>query len=208
MTETSAGSAVVDDLPSFASLTSDEDREKKAKRCSPGTYNVVVNQDSFHHLPEYNDDPEARRELLSRLRRGSIPTSLASSAGREFSMKGVAAPGDPNIVVLPRFEGVVRRGTFSSNESPISSTAKNTIIKGEEQDEVVIDEELSSVNDADSMSQDSKYLIQFRHVVWRQLVPAEPDQRDGMVRPSVSVLEAAANGFPPVRRSDIYLYYY
>lgn len=197
MTETSAGSAVVDDLPPFASLTTDEDREKKAERSSPGTYNVVVNQDSFHHLPEYNDDPEGKRELLlSSLRRCSIATSLASSASR---IEGAAVLGDSNIVVLPRFEDVVRRRTFSAKGSrlPISPTAKKAVVKGEEQDEVTTDEELRSVNDADSIGQDSKYLIQFRHVVWRQLVPAEPDRRDGMVRSSINLLEAAANGFPP-----------
>jgi hypothetical protein len=41
---------------------------------------------------------------------------------------------------------------------------------------------------------------QFRHVVWRQLVPFEPDQRDGMHRSSVNILESAAKVFPPVRK--------
>src|SRR5258708_7415101 len=121
MTETSAGSDVVDDLPPFASLTTDEDREKKAERSSPGTYTVVVNQDSFHYLPKYNDDPEVKRELLSPLRPGSTATSLPGSAGRESAMEWVAVPGGPNIVVLLRFKDVVRRGTFSSEgpQSPI-----------------------------------------------------------------------------------------
>lgn len=200
MTEASTGSAVVDDLPPFASLTTDEDREKKAERSSPGTYNVVVNQDSFQHLPEYNDDPELKKELLSPLRRGSIATSLASSAGRDSAAEGVAVPGDPNIVVLPRFEDAARRGTFSSKDprSPISPSTKHAFIKSEDPDEAVITNELDPINNVGRMGQDARYLRQFRHVVWKQLVPAEPDQRDGMMRSSVNVLEAAANIFPPL----------
>jgi hypothetical protein len=43
MTDVSTDSTDADDLPLFASLTTDEEREKKAERYSPGTYNVVVN---------------------------------------------------------------------------------------------------------------------------------------------------------------------
>lgn len=57
--ETSPGSTA-DNLGPFATLTSDEERELKAEHASPGTYNVVVNPDSFQHLPEYNDDSDAK----------------------------------------------------------------------------------------------------------------------------------------------------
>src|ERR1700754_2724477 len=89
LTETSPTSVPLDDLPPFATLTTDEDREKKAERSSPGTYNVVVNQDSFQHLPEYTDDPEVKRELLSPMRRGSLATSLGSSLSREAAVEGL-----------------------------------------------------------------------------------------------------------------------
>ena len=54
-----------DELPPFAQLATDEDREKKAVRSTPGTYHVVVNPDSFQHLPEYSDDPEIKKEKFS-----------------------------------------------------------------------------------------------------------------------------------------------
>lgn len=200
VTEVSTGSTGADDLPPFASLTTDEEREKKAERSSPGTYNVVVNQESFQHLPEYNDDAESRKEFLSPLRRGSVATSLTSSAGRDSSADAKPQSEDPNVVVLPRFEDISRRGTFSSNNprSPLSPPTKHTIIKDEDSEEAIITEEPDSMDARDS-AQDAKYLHQFRHVVWKQLVPAEPDQRDGMMRSSANVLEAAANVFAPVR---------
>jgi hypothetical protein len=204
VTEVSTGSTGADDLPPFAALTTDEEREKKAERSSPGTYNVVVNQDSFQHLPEYNDDAESRKEFLSPLRRGSIATSLTSSAGRDSSTDAKPHSEDPNVVVLPRFEDISRRGTFSSNNprSPLSPPPKTTIIKDEDPEEAIITEEPDLMDERDS-AQDAKYLHQFRHVVWKQLVPAEPDQRDGMMRSSVHVLEAAAHSFPPVSPVDV-----
>jgi hypothetical protein len=203
MTETSVGSAPLDDLPPFASLTTDEDREKKAERSSPGTYNVVVNQDSFQHLPEYNDDPEIKREFLSPLRRGSVATSLGSSLSREAAGDGASVSGDPNIIVLPRFEDVTRRGTFSSNQarSPISPILKHPNIKSEDLEEAIMTEEPETMVESSRLGREARYLRQFRQVVWRQLVPAEPDQRDGMVRSSANILEAAATVFPPLHHA-------
>ena len=199
MTDVSTDSTDADDLPLFASLTTDEEREKKAERSSPGTYNVVVNQESFQHLPEYNDEAEYRKEILSPLRRGSLATTLTSSAGRDSSTDAKPHSEDPNVVVLPRFEDVSRRGTVSFNNprSPLSPTAKHTIIKDEELEEAIITEKPDLMGARDS-AQDAKYQHQFHHVVWKQLVPAESDQRDSMMRSSVNVLEAAANVFPPV----------
>ncbi|EXJ96241.1 hypothetical protein A1O1_01367 [Capronia coronata CBS 617.96] len=207
VTEANTGSAVVDDLPPFASLTTDEEREKKAERSSPGTYNVVVNQDSFQHLPEYGDDPEVKTEILSPLRRGSIAASLASSTGRETVVEGTPVAGDPNVVVLPRFEDVGRRSTFSHSskdtKSPFSPTGRPTpVIKSEETVGPVFTEEPASVMMDDlRIGQDARYLRQFRHVVWRQLVPSERDSRDGMIPSSVNVLETAARTFPPLHHA-------
>jgi hypothetical protein len=201
MTETSIGSVPLDDLPPFATLTTDEDRERKAERSSPGTYNVVVNQDSFQHLPEYNDDADLKRERLSPVRRGSLAPSLGSSLGRvETNGEGIPVPGDPNVVVLPRFEDMSRRGTFSTNtaRSPISPSIRHALVKSEDLDEAVVTEEPVSMATSAQLRQEAKYFRQFRQVVWRQLVPAEPDAQDGMVRSSASILEATAAVYPPV----------
>ena len=189
-TEASTGSVAVDDLPPFAQLVTDEDREKKAERSSPGTYHVVVNPDSFSHLPEYSDDPEIKRERLSPLRRGSVAASLASSFGRESAVEGVSVSGDPNIVVLPRFEDVARRGNGKDGKMPPSPTL--TRIKTEDFEEAMADTE------AEKDSVDERYFQQFRTVVWKQLVPAEIDHLDGMARSSAIILETEASFFPPV----------
>lgn len=159
-----------DDLPPFASLTTDEDRERKAERAHPGTYHVLVNPDSFAHLPEYSDDSDAR-QLLSPLRRGSVTASLASSLGRE-SEKSVH---DPNVVVLPRFEDAARR--ISSRE-PGSPTVPR--LKVEEDDTPV----------------DDRYIERFKNVVWRQLVPVDCEETG---KASVAIFEEEMQFYPPVR---------
>lgn len=201
MTETSnTSTTAVDDLPPFASLTTDEDREKKAERSSPGTYNVVVNQDSFQHLPEYGDDGDVKKEFLSPLRRGSVATSLSSGLGRDQTSESAPASTDPNIVVLPRFEDVARRTTFGSTISRphLSPLLRQNPFKLEDSEEAVIVEEPEKMDTTQGTSQEAIYSRQFRHVVWKQLVPAELGQRDGMLGSSVHVLESAAASFTPV----------
>jgi hypothetical protein len=186
-TEASAGSAVADDLPPFAQLANDEDRERKAERSNPGTYHVVVNPDSFQHLPEYSDDEAAKRKL-SPLRRGSIAPSLASSFGKDSSVEGVPLYGDPNVVVLPRFEDVTRRAG-KDPKSPTSPSLRR--VKTEEEDS-------RPSSEAGQEATDEKYARQFRDVVWRQLVPAEIDMLDGMERSSALIVENEARFFSPV----------
>lgn len=161
-------------------MSTDEEREKKAGRASPGTYHVVVNPDSFQHLPEYSDDEAVKRGLLSPLRRGSIAASLASSFGKESSGD---ISGDPNTVVLPRFEDVARRKDTKSPSSPVLRKIKV-------EDEEAVDDE--------SEASDDKYIRQFRTTVWRQLVPVELDSVDGIERTSCSIVETEAQYFPPV----------
>lgn len=173
-------------MPPFASLINDEDREKKAERSNPGTYHVVVNPDSFQHMPEYSDDDIVKRERLSPLRRGSIAPSLASSYGKESSVESRSVPGDPNVIVLPRFEDVARRQTGKETSS---STLRR--VKTEEEDNPPSPEPEQEPNE-------EKYIHQFRDVVWRQLVPAEIDQLDGMERSSSTIVETEAQYFPPV----------
>jgi hypothetical protein len=186
-TEASTGSAVVDDLPAFAHLFNDEERERKAERASPGTYHVVVNPDSFQHLPEYSDEDVVKRDLLSPLRRGSVAPSLASSFGKESSGEGIPVPGDPNIVVLPRFEDVPKRPANKDPRSPSSPSLSRVQTK----DSVVSSDHELGMNE-------EKYLSQFRDVVWRQLVSVELGQIDGMERSSAVIVEVESQYFPPV----------
>ena len=128
---------------------------------------------------------------MSPLRRGSVATSLTSSFGRQDSvLEGVPVLGDPNTVVLPRFEDVAKRGTGKDGKSPSSPTL--TRIKTEDFEEPMVDSE------TDKNAMDERYLRQFRSVVWKQLVPAEIDHLDGMERSSAIIMENEAAFFPPV----------
>ncbi|RMD44320.1 hypothetical protein DV735_g871, partial [Chaetothyriales sp. CBS 134920] len=183
-TETSSESAQIDDLPPFAQLLNDEDRERKAERSTPGTYHVVVNPDSFLHLPEYSGssgDSDVKRQ--SPLRRGSVATSQTSSHS------ALDGSSDPNTVVLSRFEDVPRRGAGREPKSPVSLQSR---IKVEEREEVMMDCE------NERALQDDKYIRQFRRVVWKQLVPAEIDRADGMDNSSAIIVESEAAFFPPL----------
>ena len=161
----------------------DEDRERKAEACLPGTFNVIVNPDSFQHLAEYAaDDVDNRRSGMLPLRRGSIAASLASSFSRDSVMEAVPIPGDPNIVILPRFEDLSRRSTRELR-SPTSPTASaRPTIKQEDSDPPV-----------SLRSPEIAALRYFRDNVWKQLVPPEhgPDS-------SIVLLDEAAVHFPPV----------
>ena len=204
----SSTAAVTDDLPPFATLTTDEDRERKAERTSPGTYHVVVNPDSFQHMPEYSEDPDIKGLRLSPLRRGSLATSLASSLGKESPIDAASASGDPNIIVLPRFEDTARRATVQWRDprSPTSPLLLGSKIKTEEEDSSadMATMRRTTITGPVYEEQDSKYLVQFRNVVWKQLVQAEPGSTATNPNPSSSadVMEQVAAQFPPVSYSS------
>lgn len=112
--ETSTAAPGMDDLPPFVALTTDKEREKKAKYASPGTYNVVVDPKSFQHLPAYSNDPSS----ISLHRTLSV-TSTESSHGQEFCI--AHGLDDPNVIILSRFEDFSlekSRSLTSSQPSP------------------------------------------------------------------------------------------
>lgn len=169
----------------------DEDRERKAEASIPGTFNVIVNPESFQHLAEYTvDDVDNKRNGASNLRRASIAASLASSFGRESIVEAIPIPGDPNTVILPRFEDLSRRSTreFKSPTSP--TVGARPTIKREESDTLLA-----------IRSPEITTLRHFRDVVWKQLVPPEhgPDS-------SIVLLDEAAAQFPPVTYPQVVCY--
>ena len=111
---------------------------------------------------------------------------MASSFGKESFTEGLTSVADPNVVVLPKFEDVARRQTGKEPASPALRR-----VKTEEEDTMQLSEPEQEANE-------EGYMHQFRDVVWRQLVPAELDQLDGMERSSVVIIEAEAQYFPPV----------
>lgn len=70
-----------------------------AEGSRPGTYTVIVNQDSFSSMPEYAFPSEDRRESIQSMQ--SSMGSTSSDPGR-----GVVIH-DPHTVVLTRFEDAV-----------------------------------------------------------------------------------------------------
>lgn len=184
---TSSIGSAIDDLAPFATLLTDEERERKAEASPPGTFHVVVNPESFQHLGEYTlNDGDNRRTDIEERRRNSVALSLTSSLGRESSFEAIAVAGDPNIVILPRFEDLSRRATrdLKSPTSPISAAGSlQAIVKQEENDEAV-----------PQRNADFTALRHFRDYVWKELVPPEHGNES-----SLRLLDEAALVFPPVR---------
>lgn len=166
-------------------MLTDEDRERKAEASLPGTFNVIVNPESFQHLAEYSPDDDSKKP--GPLRRPSIAASLASSFGRDSVNEGIPLPGDPNIVILPRFEDLSRRSTREM-KSPTSPTISNRVH--------IKQEESIGMPALAIRSPEFTTLQRFRDVVWTQLIPPEhgPDS-------SIILLDEAAAQFQPVRLS-------
>ncbi|KAF2156969.1 hypothetical protein K461DRAFT_263929 [Myriangium duriaei CBS 260.36] len=100
-----------DSLPSFADLTTDEDRERKAEANAPGTYNVIVNPESFSRMPEYARSDESRRP--------SVQSTHGPLGSQELETGRLFVSGDPNTIVLTRFEDPATHvaGLLSPGES-------------------------------------------------------------------------------------------
>lgn len=181
----SAGSTI-DDLAPFATLLTDEDRERKAEASPPGTFTVIVNPDSFQHLAEYaSDDSEQKTTDNAPPRREHMAASLASNMGRDSGPEAISVPGDPNTVIIPKFEDLSRR-TTRELKSPISPTDSNMpSIKREDSEPL-----------QRTCSQEASILRHFRDTVWKQLAPPEhkPDS-------SIVLLNEAAAQFPALSRA-------
>ncbi|KAH7417033.1 fungal-specific transcription factor domain-containing protein [Cadophora sp. MPI-SDFR-AT-0126] len=94
-----------DVLPPFSTLTTDDERERKAESRDPGTFVVVANLTSFADLPEYRD------ESLGSVRRGSTYSEYEGDTDGQGSLSSsiVEEGDDPNVVILKTFEDPFRR---------------------------------------------------------------------------------------------------
>ncbi|TKA69613.1 hypothetical protein B0A49_05430 [Cryomyces minteri] len=126
-TTNNAAQSVEDPFPPFATLTNDEDRERKAELQNPGTFHVIVVPDSFSDLPEYHEDPSA-----SVVGFASSPDSRRP-ATYSFGIQALASEQrdgnlDPNVVILRRFEETGRRMSYPHGQlytrvpAPLSSS--------------------------------------------------------------------------------------
>lgn len=207
-TELRTSGSGIDDLPPFALLTTDEEREKKAESTSPGTYNVVVNPESFQDLPEYHDDADVKGLLLSPLRSGSQGASNVGSQGTNSGVDNAHhGTDDPDVVILRRFEDATRRATSQlkdsrSTGSPLITRTSSEVSPPKLESHIDFDSASSFMQLAAEGGQDLNLLHHFRHHVWRHLAPVEHERTaQGSTFPEnsgVEVLEHAAGLFPPV----------
>lgn len=208
LTENSCSpSAVGDSLPPFASLTSDEERERKAEAYSPGTYHVIVNPDSFSGLPEYADDSVEGPSIRDRT--GSAANSVVSGSRGEERENSIETD-DPNVVILAKFEDSTRRPSSNwraSRPSPrLGATGSSSpAIRPQfpPHDRVQEDSSRSLDQVITRGGQDARLLSHFRDVVWKQLVqvesPPESASTSHFNSPGVEIFEREAATFRPVR---------
>lgn len=90
--------AVIDTLPAFARLTTDEQRSHKAESSAPGTYNIIVNPSSFARSQDYNN--EVRYSVTS----SEAYQGTGDSATRSAETTHTIVGDDSNIILLSRFE--------------------------------------------------------------------------------------------------------
>ncbi|CZR50832.1 uncharacterized protein PAC_00706 [Phialocephala subalpina] len=110
-TETRRQDSEEDLLPPFQTLTTDEDREKKAEMHQPGTYHVITNPRSFASLPEYRDGG------LSMIGGGQSLVHFGQDGSNEtsgMSQNYLGDDEDPNTVILQSFDDTSRRGSINS----------------------------------------------------------------------------------------------
>ncbi|OOF96931.1 hypothetical protein ASPCADRAFT_165160 [Aspergillus carbonarius ITEM 5010] len=181
-------------LPPFATLTSDEERERKAQASIPGTYHVVAIPESFSRLPEYMDETlevDAGNRAL-----------LEIGNGDHSQVDDVNWAYGPNVVVLKTFRSTrrqfypERRSTPQSPESDQGSFS----LSAPSVSELVPDYPGDSMPPMQESLKPNQYemllLDHFRNFVCLQLVP-----QDGVF--SIHGLDAAvfeheASNFPPL----------
>ena len=81
-------------MPPFSTLTTDDERERKAESRDPGTFVVVANLTSFADLPEYRD------ESLGSLRRGSTYSEGDTDGQTSLSGSIAEESDDPNVSLV------------------------------------------------------------------------------------------------------------
>ncbi|CAK3843147.1 Proteasome component ECM29 [Lecanosticta acicola] len=207
-----------DDLPDFAALTSDEDRERKAGTRRPGTFAVVVTPESFHDLPEYV--AQQRQCGNRRTSGGSASSASPRRGGHRSSMRPLLTPArtnpDPNIVVLERFEDVSPTSAGPFSACPFSATSSDLHSRRESLPETLRKLSItpppyqSSVGTAPhtpvfhQQQRNEDHLVKhFRQYIIPRLVQPQQDSLPGVISQGSmrGVLEVEATRFPPLHHS-------
>ena len=194
---TAPGSPQVDNLPPFAAVTSDEERERKAEHSSPGTYYVVLNPDSFQYASE-NSESEAEEQATARspARRSRLAVSSLHSQSTDLQHvynTPSSIPyntSDPNVVILRRFEddSQLKNAPVDLPELDGKPPAASMVYPA------------NSFTPASGRGWPDRYLLQqFRKVVWKQLTQIEVDDGDEPLgEPGPNIFEHTAASFLPL----------
>lgn len=110
-----------DDLPEFAYLKTDEDRERKAITQRPGTFSVVATPESFYDLPEYAS--AARSDH----RRSSSNSTRGGRGSPRMDLMRSRILSDPNTILLDQFEEPSPLPFGSMTMSSASGSRRNSI---------------------------------------------------------------------------------
>ena len=194
-----------DDLPEFAVLTNDDDRQRKAELQRPGTYGVVVTPESFSDLPEYASvaSPGSRRTSEH------SPRSTVGSPGPTLSRTSTRT--DPNVVVLDRFEDTppASAGPFSSasaSRRPSLPESMQYLSMSSSPPTTSAFHPLAPTPPTRASTTDGRLLAWFRqHIVKRIVQPPDTGTPEDIVSPTAtrSAFEAESARFQPVRSSLI-----
>ena len=116
-----------DTLPPFFKLTNDDDREEKAEYQEVGTYNVILNPESFADFEEYKDYHEPLRPLIAK-HPNSVHSGTASTdrdPGSDISNTGnnTYASDDPDTVILRVFEDDTNKTSSPKSTSTPARTS-------------------------------------------------------------------------------------
>ncbi|KAL3441153.1 hypothetical protein BJX65DRAFT_259494 [Aspergillus insuetus] len=175
-------------LPDFSTLTSDEDREKKAQGSVPGTYHVIVVPESFSRLPEYTED------TLEDVHSNPFSSPVSDYSSYD-TMDEVTASEDPNVVILNRFRDSRkqvypnRRSYTQSPESDLGPTPVSATLMYPSLQDISEDQVSEHV---DLETYDMALFDHFQNVVWTQLIPG------GHCYLEANVFEQEASNFPPL----------
>lgn len=181
-------------LPAFATLTNDEDRERKAETTLPGTYSVVVTPKSFADLPEYaiaagNSTTRGQTSARQQARKGSGSSSRTRS--------------DPNVIVLDRFEDL---SPTTSLTSPLVPPIRQANLPETLQHMSLSVPPASSTSSQSSTpvtyfsAAEGRLVSHFRRYIVTRLVPKHIEENYGVGSiPIRDVFEDEATRFPPVR---------
>lgn len=181
-------------MPAFATLTNDEDRERKAETNLPGTYSVVFTPSSFADLPEYAAvaDRAAARDASSARQKSRAGSGSSNRKG-----------SDPNVVVLDRFEDLSPTTSVTSGPavSPIrSGTLPETL------QHMSLNVPPSSYTSSQPSTPtgyipaaEGRLILHFRRYIVTRLVPRNIEYNYGVgTAPLRDIFENESAKFPPV----------